>query len=65
MNRLRNTYEGFSSKLTYYSNLKVFGALIIVHIKQYKENVRIVKGISIGYHEGVKGYKLGKIEAGG
>jgi len=65
MNRLKNTYEGLSGKLTNNFNLKVSGALIIVHIKQYKEDVTIVKCISIGYHEGVKGYKLGKIEVGG
>jgi len=45
--------------------LKVFGALAFAHVRQDKLDARAVKCIFIGYPEGVKGYKLWKMEPGG
>ena len=57
--------EVWSGKPTYYSTLKVFGALTYVHIKQDNLDARAVKFVFIGYLEGVKGYKLWKLESRG
>ena len=45
--------------------MKVFGALTFAHVRQDKHDARAVKCIFIGYPEGVKGYKLWKMESGG
>lgn len=47
-----------------YSELKVFGSLAFPHVKQGKMDARAVKCVFIGYPEGVKGYKLWKLEPG-
>lgn len=48
-----------------YFNFKVFEALVFVHIKQDKLDVRIVKCIFIDYQEGMKGYKSWKMDPRG
>ena len=62
---LKTPMEVWSGRPADYSNLKVFGALTFAHIKQDKLDTRDVKCIFIGYPEGVKGYKLWKMEPGG
>jgi len=57
--------EVWSGRPADYSNLKVFGALAFAHVRQDKLDARVVKCIFIGYPEGVKGYKLWKMEPGG
>ena len=44
------------------SHLKPFGCLAYIHINQGKLNPRALKGIFIGYPNGVKGYKNWLIE---
>ena len=44
------------------SHLKPFGCLAYIHINQGKLNPRALKGIFIGYPNGVKGYKIWLIE---
>ncbi|RDX86307.1 hypothetical protein CR513_32380, partial [Mucuna pruriens] len=48
--------------LTTYSNLRVFNALAFTHVKQDKLDAWAVKCIFIGYPDGVKGYKLWKLD---
>jgi len=57
--------EVWSGRPADYSNLKVFGALAFARVKQDKLDARAVKCIFIGYPEGVKGYKLWKMDPGG
>jgi len=57
--------EVWSGKPVDYSSLKVFGALVYVHIKQDKLEPRALKCVFIGYPEGVKGYKLWELESSG
>ena len=57
--------EVWSGKPADYSSLKVFGALAYALIKQDKLEPRALKCVFIGYPEGVKGYKLWKLESGG
>jgi len=47
-----------------YLGLKVFGSLAFAHVKQGKLDARAIKCVFIGYPEGVKGYKLWKLELG-
>ena len=42
----------------------MFGSLAFAHVKQGKLDARVVKCVFIGYSEGVKGYKLWKLEPG-
>jgi len=56
--------EAWSGEPPDYSGLKVFGSLTFSHVKQGKLNARVVKCVFIGYPEGVKGYKLWKLEPG-
>ena len=42
----------------------MFGSLTFAHVKQGKLDARAVKCLFIGYPEGVKGYKLWKLEPG-
>jgi len=72
INRCPSTEIGFktpmevwSGKPTDYSSLKVFGALAYAHIKQDKLEPKALKCVFIGYPEGVKGYKLWKLESSG
>ncbi|KAK2454519.1 hypothetical protein QL285_002067 [Trifolium repens] len=62
---LKTPMEVWSGRPADYSNLKVFGALAFAHVKQDKLDARAVKCVFIGYPEGVKGYKLWKMEPGG
>jgi len=56
--------EAWSGEPPNYSELKVFGSLAFAHVKQEKLDARAVKCVFIGYLEGVKGYKLWKLELG-
>jgi len=62
---LKTPMEVWSGRLADYSNLKVFRALAFSQVKQDKLDARNVKCVFIGYHEGVKGYKLWKMEPRG
>jgi len=62
---LKTPMEGWSGRPADYSNVKIFGALAFAHVKHDKLDARAVKCIFIGYPEGVKGYKLWKMEPGG
>ena len=42
----------------------MFGSLAFAYVKQGKLDARTVKCMLIGYPEGVKGYKLWKLEPG-
>jgi len=57
--------EVWSGKPADYSSLKVFGALAYAHIKQDKLEPRALICVFIGFPEGVKGYKLWKLESTG
>lgn len=41
-----------------YKHKRIFGCLDYVHFKQGKLDVRALKGVFIGYPEGVKSYKV-------
>ncbi|PNX90442.1 cysteine-rich receptor-like protein kinase 25-like protein [Trifolium pratense] len=62
---LKTPMEVWSGKPADYSNLKVSRALAFAHVKQDKLDARAVKCVFIGYLEGVKGYKLWKMEPRG
>ncbi|KAK2447548.1 secreted RxLR effector protein [Trifolium repens] len=62
---LKTPMEVWSGRPADYSNLKVFGALAYAHVRQDKLDAKAVKCVFIGYPEGVKGYKLWKMEPGG
>nr|KYP64656.1 Retrovirus-related Pol polyprotein from transposon TNT 1-94 [Cajanus cajan] len=57
--------EAWHGKPVDYSNLRVFGSLAYAHVKEGKLEPRAVKCVFIGYPDGVKGYKLWKLEKGG
>jgi hypothetical protein len=65
MINLKIPMEVWSGRPINYSNLIFFEALAFSHVKQDKLNARTVKCVFIGYTEGVKGYKLWKVELGG
>ncbi|KAH9648835.1 hypothetical protein KPL70_025759 [Citrus sinensis] len=54
----RTPIELWTGKPADYSNLRVFGCPAYAHTKQGKLEPRALKGVFIGYPEGVKGYKL-------
>ncbi|KAH9782268.1 hypothetical protein KPL71_008823 [Citrus sinensis] len=54
----RTPIELWIGKPADYSNLRVFGCPAYAHTKQGKLEPRALKGVFIGYPEGVKGYKL-------
>jgi len=62
---LKTPMEVWSGRPADYSNLKVFRNLTFSHVKQDKLDARVVKYVFIGYPEGVKCYKLWKMEPGG
>src|SRR4030067_1462565 len=62
---LKTPMEVWSGQPADYSTLKVFGSLAYAHIKQDKLDARAVKCVFIGYPEGVKGYKLWRMDSGG
>ena len=41
-----------------YENLRIFGCPVFIHINQGKLNTRALKGIFVGYPDGVKGYRV-------
>ncbi|KAK0584816.1 hypothetical protein LWI29_019151 [Acer saccharum] len=55
---LKTPEEMWSGRCADYNNLRVFGCPAYVHIKQGKLEPRAMKGVFLGYPEGVKGYKI-------
>ncbi|RDX92512.1 hypothetical protein CR513_25348, partial [Mucuna pruriens] len=51
-------------KPTNYSNLRVFGALAFVHVKQDRLGACAIRYAFIGYPCRIKGYKLGRMKLG-
>lgn len=49
--------EIWSSKPSSYKHLRIFGCFAYVHVRQGKLDARAVKGVFVGYPEGVKEYK--------
>lgn len=45
-----------------YSHLRRFGSVVYIHVDQGKLKPRALKGIFIGYPQGVKGYKVWLLE---
>jgi len=45
-----------------YDNLRVFSALKFAHVNKDKLEAQVNKCICIGYVEGVKGYKIWRLE---
>ncbi|MCI30598.1 retrovirus-related pol polyprotein from transposon tnt 1-94, partial [Trifolium medium] len=62
---LKTPMEVWSGRPADYSNLKVFRSLAFAHIRQDKLDARAEKCVFLGYPEGVKGYRLWKMEPGG
>lgn len=54
--------ELWSGKPTQYENLKIFGCIAYIHVKQDKLEARAKKCIFIGYSEGIKGYKFWSLD---
>ena len=54
----KTPHEKWCGKPTDYSKLKVFGCTDYAHANQGKLAPRALKGLFIGYPEGVKGYKI-------
>ncbi|KAH9654968.1 hypothetical protein KPL70_022170 [Citrus sinensis] len=54
----RTPQEVWSGKPPDLSNLRIFGSPAYAHINQGKLEPRAIKGIFIGYPEGVKGYRI-------
>ncbi|KAH9782190.1 Integrase catalytic domain-containing protein [Citrus sinensis] len=54
----KTPYEKWCGKPANYSKLKVFGCTAYAHANQGKLAPRALKGMFIGYPEGVKGYKI-------
>ena len=54
--------EVWSGSPADYSNLRVFGALAYAHVKKDKLDARVVKCLFLGYAEGVKGYRLWRLD---
>ncbi|KAH9736371.1 hypothetical protein KPL71_018077 [Citrus sinensis] len=50
--------ELWKGKPANYQNLRVFGCPAYLHINQGKLEARALKGVFVGYPEGVKGYKI-------
>nr|KYP76595.1 Retrovirus-related Pol polyprotein from transposon TNT 1-94 [Cajanus cajan] len=56
--------EAWHGKIIDYSNLRVFISIAYAYVKEGKLEPRAVKCVFIGYLDGVKGYKLWKMEKG-
>lgn len=41
-----------------YNHLRIFGCIVYVHVNQGKLNPRAKKGVFLGYHTSIKGYKV-------
>ena len=54
----KTPYERWTGQPANYGDLKVFGCTAYMHISQGKLAPRALKGIFIGYPEGVKGFKI-------
>ena len=54
----RTLQEVWSGKPPDLSNLRIFGSPAYAHVNQGKLEPRAIKGIFIGYPEGVKGYRI-------
>ncbi|KAH9778820.1 Integrase catalytic domain-containing protein [Citrus sinensis] len=54
----KTPYERWTGQPANYGDLKVFGCTTYMHISQGKLAPRALKGIFIGYPEGVKGFKI-------
>ncbi|KAH9725257.1 hypothetical protein KPL70_007804 [Citrus sinensis] len=54
----KTPYEKWTGQPTNYGDLKAFGYTAYAHVSQEKLAPRALKGIFIGYPEGVKGYKI-------
>ncbi|KAH9662167.1 hypothetical protein KPL70_024758 [Citrus sinensis] len=50
--------ELWKGKPANYQNLRVFGCPAYLHINQGKLDARALKGVFVGYPDGVKGYKI-------
>ncbi|KAH9669015.1 hypothetical protein KPL70_021617 [Citrus sinensis] len=50
--------ELWNGKPANYQNLRVFGCPAYLHINQGKLEARALKGVFVGYPDGVKGYKI-------
>ena len=50
--------ELWSGKAESYEHLRVFGCPSYVYVRQGKLDARAVKGVFVGYPDGVKGYKV-------
>ena len=50
--------EKWSGNPPKYDHLRIFGCPAFVHVKEGKLEPRAIKGVFIGYPEGVKGYKV-------
>lgn len=57
----KSLMEVWCGKLIDYSNLKFLKLCHFAHIQTYKHDVMVVKCVFISYHEGVKRYKLWKM----
>ena len=54
--------EVWSGSPVDYSNLRVFGALAYAYVKKDKLDARAVRCLFLGYVEGVKGYRLWRLD---
>ena len=54
----KTPYKRWTGQPANYGDLKVFGCTAYMHISQGKLAPRALKGIFIGYPEGVKGFKI-------
>lgn len=61
---LKTPMEVWSGRKQKYDDLKVFGCLAYAHVAQGKLEPRAIKCIFVGYPEGVKGYRLWRLEQG-
>ncbi|WVZ12067.1 hypothetical protein V8G54_016597 [Vigna mungo] len=55
--------EVWSGRPTDYSHLRVFGSLAFAHVRGDKLDSRAAKCIFLGYAEGVKGYRLWRLDS--
>lgn len=61
-NKHYNNNESLEWELGRLLKFEYFGDLLLEYIKQDKLEIREVKHVFIGYHEGMKGYKIWKID---
>ncbi|KAH9680636.1 Integrase catalytic domain-containing protein [Citrus sinensis] len=56
--RIQTPYEKWTGQPANYGDLSAFGSTAYAHVSQGKLAPKALKGIFIGYPEGVKGYKI-------